>query len=78
MLILTRKIGETIAIGENIKVQVVSIKGGQVRIGIEAPVQTPVHREEVFQRIQEANEQAAGMAPEDLSEVITLWEKAKR
>lgn len=78
MLILTRKIGETITIGENIKVQVVSIKGGHVRIGIEAPVQTPVHREEVFQRIQEANEQAAGMAPEDLSEVITLWEKAKR
>lgn len=78
MLILTRKIGETITIGENIKVQVVSIKGGHVRIGIEAPVQTPVHREEVFQRIQEANKQAAGMAPEDLSEVITLWEKAKR
>ncbi len=78
MLILTRKIGETIAIGENIKVRVVSIKGGHVRIGIEAPVQTPVHREEVFQRIQEANKQAAGMAPEDLSEVITLWEKTKR
>ncbi len=63
MLILTRKIGETIAIGENIKVQVVGIKGRHVRIGIEAPLQTPVHREEVFKRIQEANEQAAGMAP---------------
>ncbi|MBW2622404.1 MAG: carbon storage regulator CsrA [Deltaproteobacteria bacterium] len=78
MLILTRKIGETIAIGEDIKIQVVSIKGRHVRIGIEAPAQTPVHREEVFQRIQEANEQAASVAPEDLSEVTALWEKAKR
>ena len=78
MLILTRKIGETIAIGEDIKIQVVSIKGRHVRIGIAAPAQTPVHREEVFQRIQEANEQAASVAPEDLSEVTALWEKAKK
>jgi carbon storage regulator len=78
VLILTRKIGETIAIGEDIKIQVVSIKGRNVRIGIEAPAQTPVHREEVFQRIQEANEQAASVALEDLSEVTALWEKTKK
>ena len=47
MLILTRKSGETITIGENIEVKVLSIKGGQVRIGIDAPREVNVNREEV-------------------------------
>ncbi len=49
MLILTRKTGETITIGENIQVKVLSIKGGQVRIGIDAPREVNVNREEVQQ-----------------------------
>ncbi|MDX8398178.1 MAG: carbon storage regulator CsrA [Mariprofundaceae bacterium] len=51
MLILTRKPGETITIGEDIQIQVLSIKGGQVRIGIDAPRHIAVNREEVFERL---------------------------
>ena len=76
MLILTRKIGESIAIGDDVKIQIVDIKGRQVRIGIEAPADTAVHREEVYRRIQEQNLQAA-QAPSDLSAVADLWAKLK-
>jgi len=51
MLVLTRKIGESIAIDSNIKIRVVQIKGKQVRLGIEAPKETKIHREEVFNAI---------------------------
>jgi len=51
MLILTRKTGETITIGDNIQIQVLSVKGGQVRIGIDAPREVLVNREEVFERL---------------------------
>jgi len=78
LLILTRKTGETIAIGDDIKVQVIDIKGKYVRLGIQAPNIIPVHRQEVFERIQEANRQAAGLAPDDLSEIASFWEKQKR
>jgi carbon storage regulator len=78
LLILTRKIGETIAIGDQIKVQVVEIKGRQVRLGIEAPPQTAVHREEVFQRIQEQNRQAARLAVADLDQAVDLWTRRKK
>ena len=54
MLILTRKEGETIMVGDEITVTVLGVKGNQVRIGINAPKDMPVHREEVWQRIKEA------------------------
>lgn len=56
MLILTRKTGETITVGDNIQIQVLSVKGGQVRIGIDAPREVLVNREEVFERLPVENE----------------------
>ena len=57
MLILTRKIGEKLVIGEGIFFTVLGIKGNQVRIGIEAPADVPVHREEIFLKVK-AEQQA--------------------
>ena len=53
MLILTRRVGEKLRIGDDITVVVLGVKGNQVRIGIEAPKDTEVHREEIFNKIQE-------------------------
>jgi carbon storage regulator len=53
MLILTRRVGETLMIGDQISVTVLNVKGNQVRLGIAAPKDVPVHREEVYVRVQE-------------------------
>ncbi len=55
MLVLTRKPGESIVIGQNIVITVIEIKGGQVRIGIDAPREVQVHREEVFEQVRQEN-----------------------
>jgi len=59
MLVLTRKLGESIAIDDHIKITVVQIKGKQVRIGIKAPKETKIHREEVYDAIHTQNKEAA-------------------
>lgn len=69
MLVLTRKVNQSIIIGENIEVVVLEVRGEQVRLGIKAPRDVAVHRQEIFDQIQEENESAAGV---DVSDVPDL------
>ncbi len=55
MLILTRRVGEAVMIGDDIKISVLGVKGNQIRLGVSAPREVAVHREEIYQRIQREN-----------------------
>lgn len=66
MLILSRREGETIVIDGHIRVTVMEVRGDQVRIGIDAPRSVSVHRQEVFDQISRANEQASAVSTDDV------------
>jgi carbon storage regulator len=74
MLVLTRKVGESIKINEDVKITVIEVKGRNIRLGIEAPKTTKVYREEVFLKIREENKTAAntptGFDPGKITEFI--------
>ncbi|MBT3584160.1 MAG: carbon storage regulator CsrA [Halobacteriovoraceae bacterium] len=75
MLVLTRKLGESIAIDDHIKIVVVQIKGKQVRLGIKAPKETKIHREEVYKAIQDQNTEASQA---DLTTISDLSDELKK
>ncbi|MGD2113148.1 MAG: carbon storage regulator CsrA [Gammaproteobacteria bacterium] len=60
MLILTRRVGETLMVGDDVTITVLGVKGNQVRIGVNAPKHVAVHREEIYERIKDEQNQKAG------------------
>ncbi|OAS85813.1 MULTISPECIES: carbon storage regulator CsrA [Metabacillus] len=63
MLVLTRKLNESIQIGDNIEITVLSVQGDQIKLGIKAPKDIEVHRKEIYMSIQESNNEAASILP---------------
>ena len=78
MLILTRKLGENIRIGDDVRIVILDIKGGQVKIGIEAPPDVSVHREEIYERIRVENQRAGGIAPDEVREAAEILRRQRR
>lgn len=75
MLVLTRKVGEGIAIGDDIKVIVMQVKGKQVRLGIKAGPETVVHREEVYNKIQIENKEASRVSKSSVDAASKVFAK---
>jgi carbon storage regulator len=72
MLILTRKLGERITIGDDIIITLLEIKGSQVKMGIEAPKSVSIHRQEIYERIREENLRSSDVGASDLSKATFL------
>jgi carbon storage regulator len=78
MLVLTRKVNESIIIGDSIEVTVVGVEGDQVKLGITAPREISVHRREVYEQIKRANEEAVHSSPLDMAKVRRVLPPLKK
>jgi carbon storage regulator len=78
MLVLTRKLGEVIRIGTGVTVRVLEVKGNQVRLGLDAPPEVKIFREEIYRAILEKNEEAALGGPEVLDAAATAVQQRRR
>ena len=77
MLVLTRRLGESIWINDDIRIVIQSIRGNQVRVGIEAPKEMVVHREEIYQKIHQENKQAVSADSSEMKTVRDLFREMK-
>ena len=78
MLILTRRPGESLFLGENIRITVLGIQGKQVKLGLDVPPETTVYREEVYKRVIDENRRALAANNEDLMVAAELWQAKKK
>ena len=77
MLVLSRQRDESIMIGDNVVVTIVDIRGDKVRLGIEAPTEIPVHRQEVYEAIKRENHKASKIQPKDLGNLANSSDAAR-
>ena len=75
MLILTRKLGESITIGDDINITVVDCQGKQVKLGIIAPKNIKIHRDEIFEKIQEENKKATTVPKDAIVDIVKQWRR---
>jgi carbon storage regulator len=75
VLVLTRKLGESIVIGNNVRVTILEMQGKQIRLGIDAPAEVPVHRGEVYERIEAENKLAAETSQADLKGLKQVFKR---
>ncbi|THB70691.1 MAG: carbon storage regulator [Desulfovibrio sp.] len=78
MLILTRRPGESLHLGEDIKIKVLGVQGKQIKLGLEVPRDMTVYREEVYLRVQEQNIEALDSRDDDLLAASSLWQETKK
>lgn len=78
MLILTRRSGESLYLGTDIRITVLGMQGKQVKLGLDVPANTTVYREEVYKRVIEENRQALASSNEDVMVAAALWNKSKK
>ncbi len=78
MLVLTRKAGEGIIIGDDVRITIVEIKGGSIRIGIDAPRHMKVHRQEVYDKIKQENQEATQWEMADLSALSSIMSTGRK
>jgi len=78
MLVLTRKAGEGIIIGDDVKITIIEVKGGGIRIGIDAPRHMKVHRQEVYDKIKQENQEATQWDIADLSALSDMMSPGRK